>query len=80
MVVGDQGSFFGRVYAPVVPDSGGQGQEFGSEAGVDSGQGPTAVGFEAELAFEGVEDRFDPLPDLAQAGRTGQVHHAGQGG
>jgi hypothetical protein len=46
----------------VVPDGGGQGQESLEDADDDSGLGSSAVAFEAELAFEGVEHRFDGLP------------------
>ena len=44
-----------------MPDGGGEGEEPGGDAGVDAGQGPPAVVFEGELAFEGVEDGLDPL-------------------
>ena len=54
-----------------MPDAGGEGQESGGDAGVDAGQGPPAVVFEGELAFEGVEDGLDPLPDTAEFAETG---------
>jgi hypothetical protein len=41
-------------------------------AGDHTGWGSAAVLFQAELAFEGVDDRLDPLADtsdLAEAGR-----------
>jgi hypothetical protein len=49
-----------------VPDAGGEGEESGGYPGVDACHGPSAVVFEAELAFEGVENGFDPLPDAAE--------------
>ena len=33
--------------------------------GVDTGEGSSAVAFEAGVAFQGVEDGFDPLADAA---------------
>lgn len=65
MVVGGQGAFDGGVGFPVVPDRGGHGQEAGGDAGVDTAQGASAMVFEGELSFEGVEDRLDPLPVAA---------------
>jgi hypothetical protein len=44
-----------------MPDRGGQGEQAGGDAGADPGQGPAAVSFEGELAFEGVDDGLDPL-------------------
>ena len=49
-----------------MPDSGGEGQESGSDACFDALKGACAVLFEGELAFESVEDGFYPLPDPAE--------------
>lgn len=59
------------VGVPVVPDSGGECEEFGGDAGVDAFDGSSAVVFEAELAFEGVEDGFDPLADPPKRPKRG---------
>jgi hypothetical protein len=61
MVVGDQGAFDGCAGASVVPDGGGEGQQPGGDTGIDAGQGAAAVGFEGELAFEGVDDSPPPM-------------------
>ena len=64
MVVGGQaagGACFGG--GLVVPDGGGEGEESLQDARYDARGGAPAVAFEAELGFEGPEDRFD---DLAQ--------------
>ena len=47
----------------VVPDGGGHGQDALGDADGDSLEGAAAVGFQVELAFEGVIDRFDELAD-----------------
>ena len=47
----------------VVPDRGGHGQDALGDPDGDSFEGAAAVGFEVELAFEGVVDRFDELAD-----------------
>jgi hypothetical protein len=54
------------VDGPVVPDSDGEGEEFGPDASIDAGEGAAAVAFEAELAFEGVEYGLDPLADATE--------------
>ena len=46
-----------------MPEGGGEGEEAGADAHGDAGAGACFVAFEAELAFEGLDDRFD---DLAQ--------------
>src|SRR5579859_3483878 len=66
VVVGDEGSLVGGADLPVVPDGGGQGEQSLGDAGEHSGGGASAVAFEAELVFEGVEDRFDPLAHPGQ--------------
>ena len=65
VVIGDQRPLDGFAGGPVVPDGGGHGQQPLGDAGVDARGGAAAVAFEVELAFEGVVDRFDPLPDPA---------------
>jgi hypothetical protein len=54
-----------------MPDGGSEGEQACGDTGVDPGEGAPAVGFEGELAFERVEDRFDPLAV------TGEVAEAG---
>ena len=66
MVIGDERALDRRSDAPVVPDGGGQGEQSGGDAGVDPGEDAAAVLFEGELAFRGVEDRLDPLPDAGE--------------
>ena len=51
---------------PVVPDRGGQGEDALQDAYGHAVGGPPAVGFEVELAFEGLIDRLDALADRAQ--------------
>lgn len=51
---------------PVVPDGRGQGEKTLAGVGENSGRRAAAVLSQAELALEGVDDRFDPL---AHAGR-----------
>src|ERR1700735_860995 len=65
VVIGDQRSPDGFGCGPVVPDGGGHGQEPLGDPGADALRGAAAVAFQVELAFEGVVDRFDPLPDPA---------------
>jgi hypothetical protein len=63
MVVGGQRPGDRGAGLVVVPDGGGHGQDALADADGDALEGPSAVGFEVELAFEGVVDRFDQLPD-----------------
>jgi hypothetical protein len=51
----------------LVPDAGGHREEALADAGVDAMPGPEAVLFAGELAFQGVEDCFDPLPQAQHA-------------
>ena len=57
--------------AVVVPDGCGQGQDALSDAGANPGDGAALVVFEVELAFEGVIDRFDDLPEGFEESVTG---------
>ena len=57
--------------AVVVPDGCGQGQNALSDAGANPGDGAALVVFEVELAFEGVIDRFDDLPEGFEESVTG---------
>ena len=50
----------------VVPDRGGEGEESLEDPHGDALGAVAAVLFEAELAFEGVVDRFDDLTQRAQ--------------
>ena len=63
VVVGDERPGDGLTGLVVVPDGGGHGQDALGDAGGDAFEGPAAVGFEVELVFEGVVDRFDQLAD-----------------
>jgi len=63
VVVGDQGPGDRLPGLVVVPDGGGHGQDALGDADGYSFEGPPAVGFEVELAFEGVVDRLDQLAD-----------------
>src|SRR3954464_9540976 len=56
---------------PVVPDRGGQGEDALQDPDGDAGDGPAAVLFEIELAFEGLVDRFDALPYGPEPAPTG---------
>src|SRR5918996_2039121 len=51
---------------PVVPEAGGEGQQAQADPGAETGEGAGAVALEAELAFAGPEDRFDPLADVPE--------------
>ena len=62
MVVGGQRPGDRGAGLVVVPDGGGHGQDALADADGDAFEGPSAVGFEVELAFEGGVDRFDQLP------------------
>src|SRR6266700_3106961 len=62
VVVCDQGSQDWLAGVPVVPDRGGQGEDALQDPHGDAGDGPAAVLFKIELAFEGLVDRFDALP------------------
>src|ERR1700756_4124579 len=46
----------------VVPDRGGQCEDPGQDPGEDAPVGAAAVSFEVKLAFEGLVDGFDDLP------------------
>src|SRR5258708_36392434 len=63
VVIGDQRPGDGSPGLVVVPYGGGQGQDELGDADGDAFEGPAAVGFEVELALEGVVDRFDQLAD-----------------
>src|SRR5262245_33512607 len=65
VVVGDQRPLDGFASGPVVPDADGHGQQPLGDAGVEALGGAAAVAFQVQLSFEGVVDRFDPLPDPA---------------
>ena len=63
MVIGDQRPGDRGAGLVVVPDGGGHGQDALGDADGDALEGAPAVGFEVELALEGVVDRFDQLAD-----------------
>ena len=56
VVVGDQRTGDRGAGFVVVPDGGGHGQDALGDADGDCLEGPAAVGFQVELAFEGVID------------------------
>ena len=60
MVVGDQGADDRLAGVVVVPDRCSQGEEALEHADGDAFDGPPAVAFQVELAFEGVVDRLNP--------------------
>src|SRR5256885_9975399 len=74
VIVGDQRSHDRLAGVPVVPDRSGQGEDALQDPDGNAGDRPAAVLFKVELAFEGLVDRFDALPDGAQqaASRTGR--------
>jgi hypothetical protein len=63
VVISDQGPGDRRAGFVVVPDGGGHGQDPLGDADGNAVEGAPAVGFEIELAFEGVVHRFDQLAD-----------------
>jgi len=73
VVIGDQRPLDWLGSCPVVPDDGGHGQQPLSDAGADALSGAPAVALQAELAFEGVVDRFDPLADPADRPVPGRL-------
>ena len=48
---------------PVEVDGGVEGEDAGCDSGEQAGGGAGEVLFEPQLVFEGLHDRFDPLPD-----------------
>src|SRR5918998_2628276 len=50
----------------VVADCGGQSEESDRDSGHEAGHRVRAMALQRELAFEGVDDRFDPLADRAE--------------
>jgi hypothetical protein len=66
VVIGNKGALVWHSDEPVVPNAGGQGEEALGNTGEDTGGSATAVLFEGELAFEGVEYALDPLPNWSK--------------
>lgn len=58
----------GAAEVVVEPDAGGEGEEFGGDAGAEAVEGAGVVAFEAEAVFEGPEARFDALADWCEVG------------
>src|SRR5215470_14348595 len=56
----------GLAQLPVVPDADRAGEHALADAGPDALEGAAAVVFERELAFDGVDDRLDPLAEAAE--------------
>src|SRR5579862_3815271 len=56
----------GPVEVVVEPDAGGEGEEFGGDAGSEAVEGAGVVAFEPESVFEGPEDRLDVLADRGE--------------
>jgi hypothetical protein len=56
---------------PVVPDSGGHGEDALEDPDGHARHSATAVVFNSELIFEGVVDRFDGQPDSPKQRSTG---------
>jgi hypothetical protein len=63
VVIGDQRSGDRLPGLVVVPHGGGHRQDALGDADGDAAEGAPGVGFEVELAFEGVVSRFDQLAD-----------------
>src|ERR1035441_908777 len=71
VVVGQERAFDGLAGVVVVPDRCGEGEDALPDPCEDTGGGASAVAFEVELAFEGVVDRFDDLPEWFEESATG---------
>jgi hypothetical protein len=54
-----------------VPDGGGEGEDALQDADGDAVDGPAAVAFEVELAFEGIVDGLDDLPQRLEVPASG---------
>src|SRR5882757_10133795 len=92
VVISDQRALDGLAGGVVVPDGGGEGEDALQDADGDAVDGAAAVLLEVELAFEGVVDGLDDLPQwlevlpagglgLALAGRAEQGEAGpGEGG
>src|SRR5580704_18885789 len=81
VIVGDQRSHDGLARVVVVPDGGGQGEDALQDASDNAERGVPAMAFEVELAFEGVVDRLDDLPQRLEEpgpGRSGSPCRAGR--
>ena len=72
VVIGDQRALVLGAELPVEPDRRGQGQQPLGDPGVDPGWGAAAVLLQTELAFEGVDNRLDPLAHRPQAPEPGR--------
>src|SRR5580765_4435359 len=64
MPVGGEGAAW-LAELPVEVDGGGEGEDASGDAANEAGRGLREVVFEPELVFERVDDRLDPLADLA---------------
>ena len=73
MVVGEQGPGDWLAGAVVVPDHGGQGQDALQHPYGHACRGVPAVAFQVQLAFEGLVDRLDHLPQRAEQVRAGPL-------
>jgi hypothetical protein len=60
----------------VVPDGGGEGEDALQDADQHTGGGLAAVAFEVELAFVGIEDRFDGLAQGFEEAAAGSLGFA----
>ena len=81
MVVGEQGPGGRLAGVVVVPEGGGQGQDALQHPHDDACRGVPAVAFQVQLAFEGLVDRLDDLPqqpEQVRAGRWGSPLRAGR--
>src|SRR5918999_2657712 len=78
VVVGDQGALVLGAELPVAPDAGGHGQQPVDDAGMHPRGAAAAVLLQAKLAFEGVDDRFDPLADRPKGAEPGRLVAAGR--
>jgi hypothetical protein len=71
MVVGDQGPGGWLAGVVVVPDRGGQGQDALQHPHQHPCRGVATMAFQVQLAFEGLVDRLDDLPQRPQQVRAG---------
>src|SRR5262245_5994655 len=73
VVEGQQGALVPDAELPVEPDPGGQGEQPLRHPNEHPTRGAAAVAFQAELVFEGVDDRLDPLAHPAQRPEPGRL-------
>ena len=73
MVIGDQRSRSRLSGLVVVPDHGGEGQDALQDPDCDPDTGAATMAFQVQLAFEGLVDRLDELPQRLEQPRPGPL-------